>query len=182
MMMQAVVTEGTGKRAQLDFTTVVGKTGTSSSYRDAWFVGFTGALVTGVWVGYDDFRPMGTAGHRRQPAGPGLAQLHVGGAHQLPQHPADSGPAACIPTRWPSSSGCRAEAHRSGPGAGADRAGDAEEVEHHARPDPGCAEASRRDHAPRQRPAGRPPPARRRPCRRPRRPGCCAGRPGTPNR
>ena len=34
------------------------KTGTSSSYRDAWFIGFTGALVTGVWVGYDDFRPM----------------------------------------------------------------------------------------------------------------------------
>jgi penicillin-binding protein 1A len=37
---------------------VVGKTGTSTAYRDAWFVGFTGALVTGVWVGYDDFRPM----------------------------------------------------------------------------------------------------------------------------
>ena len=46
------------QKAALDFTTVVGKTGTSSSYRDAWFVGFTGALVTGVWVGYDDFRPM----------------------------------------------------------------------------------------------------------------------------
>ena len=44
--------------AALDFTTVVGKTGTSTAYRDAWFVGFTGALVTGVWVGYDDFRPM----------------------------------------------------------------------------------------------------------------------------
>ncbi len=57
-MMQMVVTEGTGKRAALDFTHVVGKTGTSSSYRDAWFVGFTGALVTGVWIGNDDFRPM----------------------------------------------------------------------------------------------------------------------------
>jgi len=57
-MMAAVVTDGTGKAAALDFTTVAGKTGTSSSYRDAWFVGFTGALVTGVWVGYDDFRPM----------------------------------------------------------------------------------------------------------------------------
>jgi penicillin-binding protein 1A len=57
-MMLAVVTDGTAKKAALDFTTVAGKTGTSSNYRDAWFVGFTGALVTGVWVGYDDFRPM----------------------------------------------------------------------------------------------------------------------------
>jgi penicillin-binding protein 1A len=57
-MMLAVVTNGTAAKAQLDFTTVAGKTGTSSSYRDAWFVGFTGALVTGVWVGYDDFTPM----------------------------------------------------------------------------------------------------------------------------
>ncbi|HJZ43542.1 MAG TPA: PBP1A family penicillin-binding protein [Hyphomicrobiaceae bacterium] len=58
LMMQAVVNEGTGKAATLDFTTAAGKTGTSTNYRDAWFVGFTGALVTGVWVGYDDFRPM----------------------------------------------------------------------------------------------------------------------------
>jgi penicillin-binding protein 1A len=57
-MMQAVVNEGTGRRALLEFTHAVGKTGTSSSWRDAWFVGFTGALVAGVWVGHDDFRPM----------------------------------------------------------------------------------------------------------------------------
>ena len=57
-MMHMVVTEGTGKRAQLDFTQVAGKTGTSSSYRDAWFMGFTGDYVTGVWIGNDDFRPM----------------------------------------------------------------------------------------------------------------------------
>jgi penicillin-binding protein 1A len=61
-MMQAVVTEGTGRRAILDFTHAVGKTGTSSSWRDAWFVGFTGALVAGVWVGHDDFRPMWLGG------------------------------------------------------------------------------------------------------------------------
>ena len=57
-MMQLVVTEGTGRRAALDFTHAVGKTGTSSSYRDAWFVGFTGRYVGGVWIGNDDFRPM----------------------------------------------------------------------------------------------------------------------------
>ena len=56
-MMQAVVEQGTGTKAQLPFTYAVGKTGTSSSYRDAWFVGFTGQFVTGVWVGNDDFRP-----------------------------------------------------------------------------------------------------------------------------
>jgi penicillin-binding protein 1A len=56
-IMEKVVTEGTGKRAALEFTNSVGKTGTSSSYRDAWFVGFTGALVAGVWLGNDDYRP-----------------------------------------------------------------------------------------------------------------------------
>lgn len=56
-MLQMVVEEGTGRRAQLDFTNVAGKTGTSSSYRDGWFMGFTGSLVTGVWIGNDDFRP-----------------------------------------------------------------------------------------------------------------------------
>jgi penicillin-binding protein 1A len=57
-LMQRVVTEGTGRRAALDFTHAVGKTGTSSRYRDAWFMGFTGQLVTGVWMGTDDYRPM----------------------------------------------------------------------------------------------------------------------------
>ena len=57
-LMQLVVTEGTGKKAALDFTHAVGKTGTSSSYRDAWFMGFTGALVTGVWLGNDDYTIM----------------------------------------------------------------------------------------------------------------------------
>jgi penicillin-binding protein 1A len=56
-MMQAVVEDGTGTKAKLDFTYAVGKTGTSSSYRDAWFMGFTGQYVTGVWIGNDDFRP-----------------------------------------------------------------------------------------------------------------------------
>ncbi len=58
-MLYQVVHAGTGKRAFLDFTHAVGKTGTSSSYRDAWFMGFTGKYVTGVWFGNDDFRPTG---------------------------------------------------------------------------------------------------------------------------
>jgi penicillin-binding protein 1A len=40
-----------------------GKTGTTSDYRDAWFIGFAGDLVVGVWIGNDDNRPLpGTAG------------------------------------------------------------------------------------------------------------------------
>jgi penicillin-binding protein 1A len=57
-MMQSVVTSGTGKRAQLGYTHSAGKTGTSSNYRDAWFMGFTGQYVAGVWLGNDDFTPM----------------------------------------------------------------------------------------------------------------------------
>jgi penicillin-binding protein 1A len=57
-MLSHVITEGTGRRAQLDFTAAAGKTGTSSDYRDAWFMGFTGQYVVGVWYGNDSFTPM----------------------------------------------------------------------------------------------------------------------------
>src|SRR4029077_17484452 len=57
-MMQQVVTGGTGRAAQLDFTYSIGKTGTSSNFRDAWFMGITGQYVAGVWLGNGDFSPM----------------------------------------------------------------------------------------------------------------------------
>ncbi len=56
-MLEDTLIEGTGWRAQLPGF-VAGKTGTSSDYRDAWFVGFTEELVVGVWVGNDDGEPM----------------------------------------------------------------------------------------------------------------------------
>ena len=53
-LLQAVVTEGTGKAVRLPNVTAAGKTGTTQEYRDAWFIGFTPELVVGVWVGNDD--------------------------------------------------------------------------------------------------------------------------------
>jgi penicillin-binding protein 1A len=53
-MMSYVVSDGTGQAAQLGFTRVMGKTGTSQDYRDAWFIGFTSNLTTAVWMGNDD--------------------------------------------------------------------------------------------------------------------------------
>jgi len=57
VIMNKVVEEGTGKRAILDGIKAAGKTGTTNAYRDAWFVGFTGNYVCGVWVGNDDYAP-----------------------------------------------------------------------------------------------------------------------------
>ena len=59
-MMQNVVNSGTGKAAQLD-RPVAGKTGTSESARDLWFIGFVPQLVTGVWLGNDDNYPTSSA-------------------------------------------------------------------------------------------------------------------------
>jgi penicillin-binding protein 1A len=53
-MMQTVVTSGTGTHARISGQNIAGKTGTTDDWRDAWFLGFTPSLVTGVWVGRDD--------------------------------------------------------------------------------------------------------------------------------
>jgi penicillin-binding protein 1A len=58
-MMGAVVLRGTGTGARLGDRDVAGKTGTSSDWRDAWFVGYSADFAGGVWVGHDDFTSMG---------------------------------------------------------------------------------------------------------------------------
>ena len=56
-MMQETLLTGTARKAELPGWQAAGKTGTSQDYRDAWFVGYTSALVTGVWLGNDDASP-----------------------------------------------------------------------------------------------------------------------------
>ncbi|MFZ1470091.1 MAG: PBP1A family penicillin-binding protein [Paracoccaceae bacterium] len=57
-MMTQVIDNGTGKRARLAGREAAGKTGTTNSSVDAWFVGFTSDYVVGVWMGYDKPKPM----------------------------------------------------------------------------------------------------------------------------
>ena len=57
-MMRGVVAGGTGTKAKVVGYDLAGKTGTTSDYKDAWFVGYTGGFTTAVWVGRDDNTPM----------------------------------------------------------------------------------------------------------------------------
>ena len=54
-MLALVPEAGTGRRAALPYIRSAGKTGTTQSYRDAWYVGFTGNFTAAVWLGNDDF-------------------------------------------------------------------------------------------------------------------------------
>ena len=54
-MMNSVVENGTARRARLDNIAAAGKTGTTNAFRDAWFMGYTGNFVCGVWFGNDNY-------------------------------------------------------------------------------------------------------------------------------
>ncbi len=56
-LLQSAVLSGTGRAAQIG-RPVAGKTGTTTSNKDGWFVGFSSGLTTGVWMGRDDARPV----------------------------------------------------------------------------------------------------------------------------
>ncbi|MGD2023269.1 MAG: PBP1A family penicillin-binding protein [Desulfobacterales bacterium] len=58
-MLEAVVKEGTGRRARVLGKAVAGKTGTTNEYKDALFVGFSPRIIAGVWVGRDQGGSLG---------------------------------------------------------------------------------------------------------------------------
>ena len=57
VMMHETLVTGTAKKADIPGWSAAGKTGTSQDFRDAWFIGYTANLVTGVWLGNDDNSP-----------------------------------------------------------------------------------------------------------------------------
>ncbi|MEQ9812018.1 MAG: PBP1A family penicillin-binding protein [Azospirillaceae bacterium] len=98
-MLATVMTEGTGRNAAVGWT-AAGKSGTSQDFRDAWFIGFTGDLVVGVWVGNDDGRPMDRV------TGGGLPariwhDIVAGAATVRPPVPLDLTPAPVLPVAMP---------------------------------------------------------------------------------
>ena len=66
-LLQSAVATGTGRAAQIG-RPVAGKTGTTSSNKDGWFLGFSSGLTTGVWMGRDDAKPVGGLQGGRAPA------------------------------------------------------------------------------------------------------------------
>ncbi len=67
-MMSETLLTGTGRKAQLPGWPAGGKTGTSQKFRDAWFIGYTAELTTGVWLGNDDGSPTNKATGGSMPA------------------------------------------------------------------------------------------------------------------
>jgi penicillin-binding protein 1A len=57
VMMQETLISGTARKAEIPGWIAAGKTGTSQDFRDAWFIGYTSNLITGVWLGNDDNSP-----------------------------------------------------------------------------------------------------------------------------
>lgn len=86
-MMEGVVQRGTAKELKKLGRPVAGKTGTTNDARDAWFIGYTPDLVVGVYVGFDNPRPMGksaTGGHLAAPIVRHFMQLALNGKPATP--------------------------------------------------------------------------------------------------
>jgi penicillin-binding protein 1A len=105
-MMRGVIQSGTGARAAVKGFDLAGKTGTTSDYRDAWFIGYTGGFVTAVWVGKDDNTAMRKVTGGGAPAGiwhdymaaalPRLKVQPIPGGDVAPPPPAEGDPISDI--------------------------------------------------------------------------------------
>ncbi len=74
-MLRYNVTNGTGKPVQIAGVDLIGKTGTTSSNKDVWFMGASPQLVTGVWMGYDTPKPLGYGSAGGKWCGPAFRQF-----------------------------------------------------------------------------------------------------------
>jgi penicillin-binding protein 1A len=100
-MMRDVIQSGTGTRANVKGYDLAGKTGTTSDYRDAWFIGYTGGFVTAVWVGKDD----NTAMKKVTGGGPPAGIWHDYMAQALPRLKTQAIPGADAPPPAPDAIG-----------------------------------------------------------------------------
>jgi len=85
-MLQSVMDHGTGyaARARGFNNPAAGKTGTMDEYMDAWFVGFTPSVVCGVWIGYDQKRPIGPGMTGARAALPAWTDFMIGATRGRP--------------------------------------------------------------------------------------------------
>ncbi|HQS84013.1 MAG: hypothetical protein B7Y25_03745 [Alphaproteobacteria bacterium 16-39-46] len=74
-MLHGVVSYGRGKEASVPGVWIAGKTGTTQEKQDAWFVGFTRHLVTGIWLGIDENEAKSSLKKKKRPMGGGLPAL-----------------------------------------------------------------------------------------------------------
>ncbi|MCA1987513.1 MAG: PBP1A family penicillin-binding protein, partial [Desulfovibrio sp.] len=83
-MLKDVVQYGTGRKATVLGKPIAGKTGTANDEQDAWFVGFSPTLLTGVWVGFDQVTPMGKLETGGRAALPIFVSYRQSVEHQYP--------------------------------------------------------------------------------------------------
>ncbi|MBT8084691.1 MAG: hypothetical protein KJO19_06160, partial [Woeseia sp.] len=109
-MMRDVIRRGTGRRARvLGRSDLSGKTGTSNDRRDAWFAGFNGDMSAIVWVGYDDYRPLGPGEEGSRTALPIWIEFARGALENAPLNQMAM-PQDIVSVRISRSTGCPADA------------------------------------------------------------------------
>ena len=143
-MMTETIATGTARRGEIPGWQAGGKTGTSQDYRDAWFIGYTSRLVTGVWLGNDDASPTKKASGGSLPveiwsrvmkqalAGQSPSPLPYGTMHGAPAETPNAGPSpasqvvsSILGVPLPGLSGRPTPIAEASPGAAAARHSDA---------------------------------------------------------